>query len=62
MKWLRGPIETLPHVSKQRHGEKKSQISDDAAVSADCEAGDGLQVSPDFSNRTIALMMFSIHP
>jgi hypothetical protein len=62
MKWLRGLIETPSHVSKQRRGEKKSQISDDAAVSADCKAGDGLQVAPDFSNRTIALMVFSMHP
>jgi hypothetical protein len=62
MKWLRGPIETPPYVSKQRRGEKKSQSSEDAAVSADCKAGDGLQVAPDFSNRTVALMMFSMHP
>lgn len=62
MKWLHGPIETPLHASKQRRGEKKSQISDDAAVSADCKAGDGLQVAPDFSNRTIALMVFSMHP
>jgi hypothetical protein len=65
MKFLRrllGLIETPPHVSKQRRSEKKSQISDDAAFSANCEAGDGLQGVPDFGNRTIALMMFSIHP
>jgi hypothetical protein len=65
VKFLRrrlGPIEPPPNVSKQRRSEKKSQISDDAAISDDREAGNGLQVAPDFSNRTIALMMFSIHP
>jgi hypothetical protein len=61
LRWLLGPIEPPPNVSKRRGGGKKTQISD-AAISDDREAGNGLQVAPDFSNKTIALMMFSIHP